>query len=66
MRILLILIKNINNNNLNNFYNSMIESDRKNKKLSVSHNKSKSGTGSIIKFHAQDNSNYFFMLNRVI
>ena len=34
----------------------MSESDRKNKKLSVSHNKSKSGTGSIIKFHAQDNN----------
>ena len=32
----------------------MSESERKNKKLSVSHNKSKSGTGSIIKYHAQD------------
>ena len=53
-------INNFNNNsNINNLYNSMLESDKKNKKLSVSHNKSKSGTGSIIKFHAQDNNNFF-------
>jgi hypothetical protein len=42
------------NNNIKNLCNSMSESERKNKKLSVSHNKSKSGTGSIIKYHAQD------------
>ena len=33
----------------------MTESNRKYKKLSVSHNKSKSGSGSIIKFNVQDN-----------
>ena len=34
----------------------MTESDRKNKKLNISHNKSKSGTGSVIKFQVQDNN----------
>ena len=47
---------NINNNNIKNLYCSMTESDRKNKKLNISHNKSKSGTGSVIKFQVQDNN----------
>ena len=34
----------------------MTESDKKNKKLSVSHNKSKSGTESILKFNLQNNN----------
>jgi CCR4-NOT transcription complex subunit 6 len=44
------------NYNIKNLYTSVNESDRKKKKLSVSHNKSKSGTGSLIKFHAHDNN----------
>ena len=32
----------------------MTESDKKNQKLSISHNKSKSGMGSIIKFNSRD------------
>ena len=47
---------NSNYNNIKNLYTSVNESDKKNKKLSISHNKSKSGTGSLIKFHAQDNN----------
>ena len=47
---------NSNYNNIKNLYTSVNESDRKNKKLSVSHNKSKSGISSLIKFHAQDNN----------
>ena len=45
---------NICNNNLKNLYSSLAESERNNKKLSISHNKSKSGTGSIIKFPVHD------------
>ena len=45
-------------NNIKNLFCSMTESDTKNKKLSISHNKSKSGTGSVIKFQVQD-SNIF-------
>ena len=44
-----------NYNNIKNLYTSVNESEGKNKKLSVSHNKSNSGTGSFIKFHAQEN-----------
>ena len=34
----------------------MTESNKKNKKLNISHNKSKSGAGSIIKFHSNNNN----------
>ena len=42
------------NNNIKYLYNSMTESDKKSQKLSISHNKSKSGMGSIIKFNSRD------------
>ena len=47
---------NINSNNVKNIYCCITESNRKIKQLSVSHNKSKSGSGSIIKFNIQDNN----------
>ena len=47
---------NFNYNNLKNLYCSMTESDKKYQKLSTSHNKSKSGAGSVIKFQAHDNN----------
>ena len=50
-----------NSNSINNLYNnirylcnSITESGKKTKKLSVSHNKSKSGSGSLIKYKIQD------------
>jgi hypothetical protein len=46
----------INNlyNNIRNLCNSITESDKKTKILSVSHNKSKSGSGSLIKYKIQN------------